>query len=147
MRKIAILSFVISSFLFIVSCSSDVDTTKPTIEIVSPTGDQEIALGSVFVFKAHLADNSGLASYKIEVHAANDEHQHKGNNQTFAERFSYEFIGQVPNEAKSFTAEEAIKVPLSVQEGHYHAGITVLDTFGNQNQQFVEVFIGEEHTH
>ena len=150
MKKIAQLSFAIISFLSIVSCSDDdsaVDTTKPTIEIVSPTNDQEIEPGTTFGFKANLADNSGLASYKIEVHSADDGHHHKGNNQTLGEKFAFEVTRQVPNEAKNFKAEEEIEVPATATEGHYHVGITVLDTFGNQNQQFIEIFIGHEHNH
>ncbi|HLW62923.1 MAG TPA: DUF4625 domain-containing protein [Flavobacterium sp.] len=147
MKKLALLSLSIIGSLFIVSCSDDdntVDTTKPTIEIVSPTDHQEVEPGSSFFFKANLSDDSGLASYKIEVHYAEDGHEHK---KTFAEEFVFNVSVEVPGQVKTFSAEETIDVPETAKEGHYHIGITVLDTFGNQNQQFTEIYIGHDSDH
>lgn len=150
MKKIASLSFALIGLLIISSCSDDdnmvADTTKPTIQIITPTDDQEIEPGSVLNFKADLKDNIGLASYKIEVHSAEDGHQHKAT-QLEAEEFHYDFSAEVPSKSPEFTVEKSINVPEDVKEGHYHVGITVLDVNGNQNQQFIEVFIGDEHDH
>ncbi len=150
MKKIASLSFALIGLLIISSCSDDdntvADTTKPTIQIITPTDDQEIEPGSVLNFKADLKDNIGLASYKIEVHSAEDGHQHKAK-QLEAEEFHYDFSAEVPSKSPEFTVEKSINVPEDVKEGHYHVGITVLDVNGNQNQQFIEVFIGDEHDH
>ena len=85
-----------------------------------------------------------MASYKIEVHYADDGHEHK---KAFAEEFVFDVTEEVPGQSKTFSAEETIDVPENAKEGHYHVGITVLDTFGNQNQQFTEVYIGHEHDH
>jgi len=146
MKKIAQLSFVFLSLLAIVSCSDDdvADTVKPTIEIVSPAVHQEVDPGSSFTFKANLADNVGLASYKVEVHSAEDGHEHKPV-QAKSGFFEYSVVKDVPNKAKSHTVEEVIPVGADVTEGHYHVGITVLDVNGNQNQQFIEIFIGHDH--
>jgi len=148
MKKIAQLSFVFLSLFAVASCSDDdtVDTEKPTIEIVSPVDHQEVEPGSSFTFKANLADNAGLASYKVEVHSAEDGHEHKT---VMAKSgfFEYSVVKDVPNKAKNHTAEEVIPVGTDVTEGHYHVGITVLDVNGNQNQQFLEIFIGHEHEH
>lgn len=147
MKKIALLNFAFMSFFAITSCSDDdnnADVTKPTIEIVSPTDHTETEPGNSFFFKANLSDDSGLASYKIEVHYAEDGHEHK---KTFAEEFVFDVSVEVPGQAKTFSAEETIDVPETAKEGHYHIGITVLDTFGNQNQQFTEIYIGHDHDH
>ncbi|WLD24440.1 DUF4625 domain-containing protein [Flavobacterium dauae] len=155
MKKLASLSFAIISLIGISSCSNDdttagtesiIDTTKPTIQIITPTDDQEIEPGSVLNFKADLKDNIGLASYKVEVHSAEDGHQHKAK-QLEAEEFHYDFSAEVSSKSPEFTVEKSINVPEDVKEGHYHVGITVLDVNGNQNQQFVEIFIGHDHEH
>lgn len=149
MKKIASLSFAIISLLVVSSCSDDdavVDTTKPTIEILSPTDHQEVEPGSVFTVKANLADNVGLASYKIEIHSAEDGHEHKAK-QLFAEDFEYSFVGEITNKPATFSVNHPITIPADVAEEHYHVGITVLDVNGNQNQQFVEIFIGHDHSH
>ena len=149
MKKIINLSFAIISLIGISSCSDDdtvVDTTKPTIEIITPTDHQEVDLGSVLNFKANLTDNLGLASYKIEIHSADDGHEHKGNT-TFSTDFTYQSVGEIPGNAKNYMVVKEISVPADATQEHYHVGITVLDVNGNQNQQFVEIFIGEEHEH
>ena len=149
MKKLASLSFAIISLIGVSSCSDDdavVDTTKPTIEIISPTDHQEVEPGSVFTVKANLADNVGLASYKIEIHSAEDGHEHKAK-QLDDEHYEYAFTGEVPNKATTYALEHAINIPGSAPEEHYHVGITVLDVNGNQNQQFVEIFIGHDHHH
>jgi len=149
MKKLASLSFAIISLIGVSSCSDDdavVDTTKPTIEIITPTDHQEVEPGSVFTVKANLTDNVGLASYKIEIHSAEDGHEHKAK-QLLAEDFEYSFVGEIANKPTAYTLEHAITIPADVAEEHYHVGITVLDVNGNQNQQFVEIFIGHDHSH
>lgn len=149
MKKIASLSFALISVLSIVSCSDDdnaLDTTKPTIEIVTPTDDQDIEPGSSFAFKANLSDDSGVASYHVEVHSAADGHHHKTMAEE-AEPFIFNDTQDVAGQPKNHTVEETINVPDGVLEGHYHVGITVLDSFGNQNQQFIEVHIGHDEDH
>lgn len=149
MKKLASLSFAIISLIGISSCSDDdavVDTTKPTIEIITPTDHQEVEPGSVFTVKANLVDNVGLASYKIEIHSADDGHEHKAE-QLLATDFEYSFVGEIANKPTAYTLERAITIPADAAEEHYHVGITVLDVNGNQNQQFVEIFIGHDHQH
>lgn len=149
MKKLASLSFAIISLIVVSSCSDDdavVDTTKPNIEIITPTDHQEVEPGSVFTVKANLTDNVGLTSYKIEIHSAEDGHEHKAK-QLLAEDFEYSFVGEIANKPTAYTLEHAITIPADVAEEHYHVGITVLDVNGNQNQQFVEIFIGHDHSH
>lgn len=147
MKKIINLSFALLSFVSIVACSDseDADTTKPTVNVISPTDHQEIEPGTTLNFKAALADNVGLKSYKIEIHSAEDGHEHKAKKS--GEDFEYHITNDVPNSAKNFEVNQAIPIPTDVAEEHYHVGITVIDVNGNQNQQFVEVFIGHEHNH
>lgn len=138
MKKYIALAFV---SIVAVSCSSDedIDTIKPEITIITPTDHQEVEPGTPLSFKANLKDNVGLASYKIEIHSAEDGHQHR--NEEIA--FSYETVGSLSGTMQLL--EKDIPVPANVLDGHYHVGIFVIDTAGNQNQQFIEVFIGEDH--
>src|SRR5690606_27842042 len=113
MKKIINLSLAIVSLFVITSCSDDdttVDTTKPSIQIISPTDHQEIAPGSVLNFKANLTDNVGLSSYKIEIHSAEDGHEHKAK-QLAAAEFHYDFSSEIPNQATAFDLEKAIDIP------------------------------------
>ncbi|UUV20136.1 DUF4625 domain-containing protein [Paenimyroides aestuarii] len=149
MKKLVSLSFALVSLIAISSCSDDdavVDTTKPTVEILAPTDHQEVEPGSVLNIKANLADNVGLASYKIEIHSAEDGHEHKAK-QLLAADFEYNSVQEVSGNATNHSVDHNVSIPTDVAEEHYHVGITVIDVNGNQNQQFVEVFIGHDHQH
>ena len=91
MKKIVLLSFAVIGAFTATSCSDDdnnnIDVTKPNIEIISPASHAEIEPGNSFFFKANISDDSGLASYKIEVHYADDGHEHK---KAFAEEFVFD---------------------------------------------------------
>lgn len=147
MKKIIKLSFAFLGLVIISSCNSDdIDTTKPIIEIISPTNDQTILPESYMKLEANLMDNSGLASYKIEIHPADDGHEHKAS-QLATEDFEYTFVDEISTETVIFILKEDIMIPANITEGHYHVGITVIDKNGNQNQQFVEVFLGVTDNH
>ncbi|WP_448606427.1 DUF4625 domain-containing protein [Paenimyroides ceti] len=139
------------SGLTFVSCSDDdsnsLDTEKPTVQIVSPTVDQEIEPGTSISLKALLSDNEALASYKLEVHSAEDGHQHKVSTAVNAVEFHYEQSFTIENGSKTFEVNQQIPVPADAKEGHYHVGVFCIDKAGNQNQQFIEIYIGEEHDH
>lgn len=141
---------LISAFtLTINSCSNEeVDTQVPTIEIITPTHEAEIEPGATINLKAILGDNIGLASYKVEIHAGDDGHEHKAKQKDEeGESFAVSFVKQIANNQNQFEVNEVIDVPENAKEGHYHLGVTVLDVNGNQNQKYVEVFVGHEHHH
>ena len=149
MKKTAYLFFA-SVLISATSCSKEVnslDTQKPTVQIQSPTNHQEIPLQSVLQVKALLKDNAALASYKIEIHSAEDGHQHRPNSSTAAVDFHYEETFTVDTAVSELMVQQSINIPANAKEQHYHVGLFVLDKAGNQNQQFVEIFIGEEHSH
>ncbi|WP_372474180.1 DUF4625 domain-containing protein [Capnocytophaga sp. ARDL2] len=144
MKKFSV--FVAMALTF-VACKEDegtVDIVKPMIEWVTPVEDQEVVPGTNFEVKAAVADNVELASYKIEVHNADDGHQHRRALATPV--FEYEYEGTLSGILQEIT--HTVAVPAEVKEGHYHVGLFVLDKAGNQSQKFVEIFIGEEgHEH
>lgn len=145
MKKLIYLSLVTISLFGFTSCEDDDnDTEKPGVKIITPTNHQEIEPGTVMAITASFTDNAGLSSYKIEIHSADDGHEHKAKQ---VENFEYSFEGSINSKDLNYELNHSVAVPADVADGHYHVGITVLDVNGNQNQQYVEVFIGHEHEH
>lgn len=116
-----------------------VDTQKPTIEIITPEEHQEIPLGEKMKIEAHLVDDKGLASYKIEIHSAEDGHHHKN----AAEPFTFNEEGTISSVAA--VVEKEATIPTGIQEGHYHLGIFAIDKAGNQSEVFRTIVLGEDH--
>lgn len=148
--KTKFVAFLFVSFA-VVSCSdsdsSDLDTTKPTIAIESPTDHQEVEPGSQLNIKALLQDEIALASYKVEIHSAGDGHQHRTVTLDNKVPFTYENVFEIEGNPKVHQVDYLIEIPENAKEDHYHVGIFCIDAAGNQSQQFVEIFIGEEHNH
>jgi len=148
--KTQLFSFLFVSIAF-VSCSdsdsSDLDTQKPAISIQSPTDHQEVEPGTQLNIKALLQDETALASYKVEIHAAGDGHQHRNIVLDNSTPFTYENVFQIEGNPKSYQVDYSISIPENAKEDHYHVGIFCIDAAGNQSQQFVEIFIGHEDIH
>lgn len=150
MKKIAILSIAALSFI---ACNNDdnssLDQEKPTVEIITPTDHQEYEPGDNINIQALLTDNESLASYKIEIHSAGDGHTHSHSVSSADDHDQVEFHYEADYEINGTTYEvnQTIPIPENAEEEHYHVGIFVLDSSGNQNQQFIEIFIGHEHDH
>ena len=148
--KTKLFSFLFVSIAF-VSCSdsdsTDLDTQKPTISIQSPTDHQEVEPGTELNIQALLQDETALASYKVEIHAAGDGHEHRTIALDNKVPFTYENIFQIEENPKSYQVDYSISIPENAKEDHYHVGIFCIDAAGNQSQQFVEIFIGHEDIH
>lgn len=133
-----------------ISCSSDdenVDTQKPVIILNQPLDETEFHFGENLQIEAEFSDNVGLASYKIEIHSAGDGHTHRL--LTGTEWFHSE-THPIAGSPTHYITQKNILIPAEingepVQEGHYHLGIYLVDTSGNEQQFFVEVDIHEAH--
>ncbi|UYW01219.1 DUF4625 domain-containing protein [Flavobacterium agricola] len=154
MKNIAFTFLALTTFLF-ASCSSDdaTDTEKPTIVLLSPADHAEFEMGSTIQVEALLTDNDALASYKIEIHSAEDGHSHSHARAT-TNYFQYEETVVLSTNPKVYELQHAVTIPLlqndePLTDGHYHLGIFVLDKSGNQAQVFTEIYIGadDEHHH
>ena len=161
-------------FLFIpffvfgfVACSDDddIDTTKPTIGLVSPTDGTAFHPGETIEFNCDFSDNDELASYKIEVHSNFDGHEHatvqlksnmeddhdheEGHAWSYNEEWSFEEGQSTASVMKQITIPEHIDhdgVEEEVAAGPYHLGVYCLDVAGNQIEFFIEIEIEhEEH--
>ena len=153
MKKIALYTLALVT-LGLVSCSSDnaVDTEKPNIVLLEPGDHEGFLPGSEIHVEGLLTDNEALASYKIEIHAAEDGHSHA---RVLTNYFQYEETFTLLDNPKIYELDKKINIPTTqngevLTNGHYHLGIFVLDKAGNQQQVFVEIYIGDdasEHVH
>ncbi len=128
-----IYAFAIVSTLFLGSCSSDsssdADTQKPSIIIYKPLDGDIITAGQDLLVDIDFADNVGLASYKIEIHADDDGHEHRKKDGQPHQEWTYEYSQTISG--KNVSKELAIPVPAGT-EGEYHFGVYAIDTSGNQ---------------
>ena len=152
-KQILIYASILVGTFGIQSCSSDddasVDTQKPVIVLNEPTNEQVFHAGEEIHVNAAFSDNVGLASYKIEIHSGGDGHTHdKGANA--GEAWFHNETHTIEGSPKNYTAVKHIPIPLTVNgaeiaEGHYHLGIFLVDTSGNEQQMFIEVEIHGDH--
>ncbi|MFA7445789.1 MAG: DUF4625 domain-containing protein [Flavobacteriaceae bacterium] len=128
--------------LFTVSCSDDdsgKDTQKPTITIVEPFDEQAFDAGNEIHVEVDFTDNTGLASYKIDIHFAGDGHQHRGITEEGHEEWAYETTGSLSGTSDNIHLH--IPIPENTEEGHYHFGVYAVDTSGNQQVVWSEIEI------
>ena len=149
MKNITLYAFTIVSLLF-ASCSNDdaADTEKPVIVLVEPIVPEGFKPGSEIHVEGILTDNDGLASYKIEIHGAEDGHTHN-HARTATNYFHYEQTITLAEFPKVHEMKHEILIPTiqnneALSTGHYHLGIFALDKSGNQEQVFIEIYIGED---
>lgn len=144
-----VLPLMAAAVLF-TSCSNDdtnvLDTQKPTISIIEPHNEEEVAPGGELHFEAVFTDNVELASYKIEIHSNFDSHTHSLNKSSQDNPWSYNQIFTIPAGKTSFEAIHHIDVPseingMPISEGTYHLGIYLTDAAGNEEQAFLEIHI------
>lgn len=146
-QQIATYSLILATVFTFQACSSDddnsADTTKPTIVLNTPTEDQHFHPGETIELNANFTDNLALGSYKIEVHHAGDGHTHKNANSA---EWYYIHTSTIDGNPKTYQATHTIEIPTliegdSIELGHYHLGIYLIDAAGNEQQQFIEIGI------
>lgn len=127
-----------------------VDKEAPKATIKSPAENAKLYIGSEIDFKADFSDNEALASYKINIHINEGNHEHSIKGDLPSLRgvleemaFSYEKPFTIAGNPKTYTAEEKIDVPMNVTDpsnssqkltkpGKYHMVIYLLDKAGNE---------------
>lgn len=125
------------------------DTTAPVIKDLKPDGTT-VYIGDSFNVTADVTDNVALASYKIDIHYANDTHSAtttdtysattRGTTET---PFSYIKDDGVLSGTVD-KVNQVVELPLiylnnpslSYKVGPYHVVLTVLDKAGNETKSF-----------
>ncbi len=149
-NKILVIASILAGTFGMISCSSDdenVDTQKPIIILNQPQNEAELHFGENLQIEAEFSDNVGLASYKIEIHSAGDGHTHKT---LVGTEWFHSETHPISGSPTHYIAQRNILIPAEINgepvlEGHYHLGIYLVDTSGNEQQFFVEVDIHEGH--
>lgn len=143
--KINITLSILSLFI-LNACTDDdliLDTEKPTIQLALPTDHQEYEFGDTINLQAILKDNIELGSYKIEIHADSDGHEHR----ISTTNWSFTDTGNLSGN-KEYLLNKTIPLPEGdFTEGHYHLGLIVTDKAGNETQSFLEIVIDGDHHH
>lgn len=155
MKTRLIYLFSISLSLVLTACSDDdasvPDTEKPVISLMEPHDEEEFAPGEEIHFEALFTDNEELASYKIEIHNAFDDHTHAylKSEEHEDNPWSYDMVFQIEPGNTTYEADQHIDIPTEINgepisEGHYHFGVYVTDRAGNEQQAFLEIHIEGE---
>lgn len=116
--------------------TDDADTTKPSINLVSPAEGAHFTIGAVegMHLRIELADNVALSSCKVEIHSNSDGHHHHTRRLLHEEdETPFEYLRVFPLKG----AEQVVDVPQilfpeGTQEGEYHLMVYVTDLAGNE---------------
>lgn len=65
-----------SAFAFLACEKVEIDNEKPVITVRTPADDEAVVPGSAIHFEVEFSDNEALASYKVDIHGAFDDHGH-----------------------------------------------------------------------
>lgn len=136
---------VVASFsgLFHSCLNDETDTESPNIILHTPIEEQMFKTGESIPIHILFSDNVGVASYKIEIHIEDDGHTHKS---AELEEWFYSVSHEILNSPKSYELTDEIYIPIEIngkliEKGHYHFGVYVLDSSGNEQQTSIEIEI------
>ncbi len=165
MKKLLYITEIVlwSAFAFLACEEVDVDNEKPVILIIAPTDDKAVAPGSAIYFEVEFSDNEALASYKVDIHGAFDNHTHNVTELsgiiTRATTDSVAFektwresdflaLGETPiaGRKQATVTHQHIVIPENVngkplREGHYHFIVYCTDQSGQESFVAQEIFV------
>lgn len=123
---------LIASFVLLATACSDdseVDTTKPTIDIsfteAFPKNCETIYFGEAFVLKLRFSDNVELGSFSIDIHNNFDHHSHS----TEVTECS---LAPIKEPVNPFVLIEDYSIPTGLNE--YETNISVLIPTENEGE-------------
>ena len=110
------------------------DTTKPVIDLNSPTEGQVLAIGSEHGvhFEMELSDDVMLKSYKIEIHNNFDHHSHDTRATGTTVDFTFNRSYDVSEQRTAHIHHHDIVIPANATPGDYHLMVYCTDAAGNE---------------
>lgn len=170
MKRLFLGSIVLLGALAFTSCEKDEkDNEKPQINLIAPEEDEAFKPGGDIHFEVEFSDNVALASYKVNIHGAFDDHTHSTTASTRAEdddtvefektwlESDFIALGEEPIAGKKNVTVHHHKIEIpetingkSLKEGHYHFMVYCTDEAGNESFVSREIEISssaEEHDH
>ena len=130
MRNFLYTFLLIGSSLLLGACSSDSDTTPPTIEIITPEENQVFRTGDIIDLKIRLTDEYGIAAYAYQIF-----HDQPG---TLGE-FSIEKEFKFNSLYTSLENNHSEKIPLMFKDsvptavGDYNLRVIAVDIYNNRS--------------
>ena len=108
------------------------DTTKPVIDLKSPTEGQTLAIGSEHGvhFEMDLSDDVMLKSYKIEIHSNFDHHSHDTRAAETTVDFAFNRAFDVSEQKTAHIHHHDILIPANATPGDYHLMVYCTDAAG-----------------
>jgi hypothetical protein len=118
--------------IFISSCKKDTpDSEAPIIAAVEePLMNDTLFTGNELHIEASISDNEELSQLKIDVHAAEDGHNH---GKVDASAY-WETVVIIDLSGASTSIHEHIDIPTDAASGMYHVILTAVDKAGNQSE-------------
>jgi len=147
MKQISILIMVLAFWAVVSSCEkNDNDTTKPVIELHEPADGDTLFIGYGVHLEMDLSDDTGLKSYKIDIHSDFDGHGHTKSAKD-EEAWTFTRSWDVSGSRNTRVHHHEIMVPATVNgkpiaEGDYHFTVYCTDVAGNESYAVREVVIG-----
>ncbi|MDD4777182.1 MAG: DUF4625 domain-containing protein [Fermentimonas sp.] len=176
-RNVLLLAVSLLSTVFVACEKVEVDNQKPVISVIEPSDDKVVTPGEAVHFKVMFSDNVALASYKVNIHGAFDNHSHSASvmstraatdsiafEKTWLET-DFTALGDSPvaGEKEVTVDHQHIIIPASIsravdgvtkemplKEGHYHFIVYCTDESGQESFVASEIFISYDadgHTH
>lgn len=118
--------------VFISSCKKDTpDSEAPAITAVEePAMNDTLFTGNELHVEASISDNEELSQLKIDIHAAEDGHNH---GKVDASAY-WETVVIIDLSGASTSIHEHIDIPTDAASGTYHVILTAVDKAGNQSE-------------
>lgn len=156
MKTNLIKSLFLLVLVTLASCNSnDGDTTPPKINLIAPAEGAVLEIGNDHGvhFDMELADNEGLAGYKVEIHNNFNGHNHsRAAVETVP--FHYDKSWKLDGEKSKKIHHHEIVIPADATPGKYHLMVFCTDLSGNESYVARNVLLSNDvedvdhhHTH
>ncbi|MCD8184992.1 MAG: DUF4625 domain-containing protein [Rikenellaceae bacterium] len=158
MKTIGLTSTVLFSFCWLLTACSDNegDTTPPRIDLIAPVEGAVLTIGDPHgvLFEADFSNDVMLGSYKIEIHANFDGHDHSRSGEPDAETVDFYFQRSYDLSGLRHKENEHhhdIVIPENATPGNYHLMVWCTDQAGNESSVARNIRLsleeGEDHEH
>lgn len=121
---------MISAGFLVVSCTSDSDTTAPTIEILAPKANDTIVLGNNLDLKFRFTDNYGVSYYSYDIFSETP---------TVLGAFTYFKEVNLSGGITEYEIPHSVFIPKKYNDsiptlvGDYTIRVIAIDMYGNKN--------------
>lgn len=135
MKNILYTFLLVTSALFLGSCSEDKDTTPPTIEIQKPQENEVVLTGSNLKMRFRFTDEFGIQKYSYQIFPEVEQDPW----------FDFNYANEVfiPTLYQELVFDHSVNIPVMgttpgtwgyTTPGNYILRVTATDIYGNKNE-------------